>query len=58
MPVADLAREHSCRTAMIYQRLTFGGIDASLMKCMEELEAETAQHKKMYAEERMKAGIC
>ena len=33
--VADLAREHGCSTAMIYQwRSKFGGMDGSLMKRM------------------------
>ncbi|XOU55396.1 IS3 family transposase [Allohahella sp. A8] len=56
--VAELAREHGCSTAMIYQwRSKFGGMDASLMKRMKELEAENARLKKMYAEERIKAEI-
>ena len=56
--VADLAREHGCIAAMIYQwRSKFGGMDASLMKRMKELEAENARLKKMYAEERIKAEI-
>ena len=56
--VADLAREHGFSTAMIYQwRSKFGGIDASLMQRMKELEAENARLKKMYAEERIKAEI-
>lgn len=56
--VADLAREHGCSTAMIYQwRSKYGGMDASLMKRMKELEAENARLKKMYAEERIKAEI-
>ena len=39
--VADLAREHGCGTAMIYQwRNKYGGMDASLMKGMKELESE------------------
>jgi putative transposase len=53
MSVADLAQEYGCSTAMIYQwRSKFGGMDASLMKRMKELEAENARLKKMYAEER------
>tara|TARA_R100000306_G_scaffold32381_2_gene34125 strand:- start:3916 stop:4182 length:267 start_codon:yes stop_codon:yes gene_type:complete len=56
--VAEQAREHGCSTAMIYQwRSKFGGMDASLMKRMKELEAENARLKKMYAEERIKAEI-
>ena len=56
--VADLAREHRCSTAMVYQwRSKYGGMNASLMKRMKELEAENARLKKMYAEERIKAEI-
>lgn len=50
---ADLAREHGCSTAVIYQlRCKYGGMDASDIKRMKELEAENARLKKMYAEER------
>ena len=38
-------------------RSKYGGMDASLMKRMKELEAENARLKKMYAEERIKAEI-
>lgn len=56
--VADLAREHSVSSALIYQwRSKFGGMDASLMKEMKELRAENARLKKMYAEERIKAEL-
>ena len=48
MSVAALAWEHGCSTAMIYQwRSKFGGMDASLMKRMKELETENARLKKM-----------
>ena len=39
-------------------RAKYGGMDASLMKRMKELEDENRRPKKMYAEERMKAEIC
>ena len=56
--VADLSRAHGSSTAMIYQwQSKFGGMDASLMKRMKELEAENARLKKMCAEERIKAEI-
>lgn len=56
--VADLSREHNVSTALIYQwRAKFGGMDASLMKRLKELEAENARLKKMYAEERIKAEL-
>ena len=56
--VPDLAREHNVSTAAIYQwRAKYGGMDASMMKRLKELEAENARLKKMYAEERLKAEI-
>jgi len=45
-------------TAMFYKwRAKFGGMDASMMKRLKELEAENARLKKMYTEERLKAEI-
>jgi putative transposase len=38
-------------------RAKYGGMDASLMRRMKELEAENKRLKKMYAEERLKAEI-
>ncbi|CAA0099081.1 Uncharacterised protein [Halioglobus japonicus] len=56
--MADLSREHNDSTALIYQwRSKFGGMDASMMKRLKELEAENARLKKMYAEERIKAEL-
>lgn len=56
--VSDLCREHSISSASFYKwRAKFGGMDASLMKRMKELEAENARLKKMYAEEKLKAEI-
>jgi putative transposase len=58
VPVAALAREHNVSAALVYQwRAKFGGMDASLMKRLKELEAENARLKKMYAEERIKAEL-
>tara|TARA_Y100000052_G_scaffold5953_1_gene5646 strand:- start:2981 stop:3250 length:270 start_codon:yes stop_codon:yes gene_type:complete len=58
VPIADLSREHNVSTALIYQwRAKFGGMDASLMKRLKELETENARLKKMYAEERLKAEL-
>ena len=58
IPIAELAREHGVSTALLYQwRSKYGGMDASLMKRLKELEAENAKLKKMYAEERLKAEI-
>ena len=45
-------------SAQFYKwRSKFGGMDASLMKRMKELEEENRRLKKMYAEERLKAEI-
>lgn len=38
-------------------RARYGGMDASLMARMKELEEENRRLKKMYAEERLKAEI-
>ena len=57
-PVLDLCREHGISTATFYKwRSKFGGMDASLMARMKELEEENRRLKKMYAEERLKAEI-
>ncbi len=56
--VADLCREHGMSDATFYKwRAKYGGMDASLMKRMKELEEENRRLKKMYAEERLKAEI-
>ncbi|WP_372760508.1 IS3 family transposase [Litorivivens sp.] len=58
VPVPDLCREHGMSSAQFYKwRSKFGGMDASLMKRMKELEEENRRLKKMYAEERLKAEI-
>ena len=50
--VPDLCREHGMSTAMFYKwRAKFGGMDASMMKRLKELEDENRRLKKMYAEE-------
>ena len=57
-PAPDLCREHGISTATFYKwRSKFGGMDASLMTRMKELEDENRRLKKMYAEERLKADI-
>jgi len=57
-PVPELCREHGMSSASFYKwRSKFGGMDASLMARMKELEAENKRLKKMYAEERLKAEI-
>lgn len=58
IPVAEICREHGISSALYYRwRSKYGGMDASLIARLKELERENAQLKKMYAEERLKAEI-
>jgi len=58
VPVAELCREHGIGSATFYKwGLKFGGMDASLMARLKELEDENRRLKKMCAEERIKAEI-
>ena len=55
-PVPALCREHGMSSASFYKwRAKFGGMDASLMRRLKELEDENRRLKKMYADERLKA---
>ena len=57
-PVPELCREHGMSSASFYKwRAKYGGMDASLMRRLKELESENRRLKKMYAEERLKAEI-
>ncbi|GAB1043070.1 MAG: hypothetical protein WStaPseu_38050 [Shewanella algae] len=57
-PVPELCREHGMSSATFYKwRAKYGGMDASLMARLKELEEENRRLKKMYAEERLKAEI-
>lgn len=57
-PVAEVCREHGISNATFYNwRSKYGGMDASLMARLKELEQENRRLKKMYAEERLKAEI-
>lgn len=57
-PIATLCREHGMSNATFYKwRAKYGGMDASLIARLKELEVENAKLKKMYAEERLKAEI-
>ena len=54
--VPELCREHGMSSATFYKwRAKYGGMDASMMSRLKELEAENQRLKKMYAEERLKA---
>ncbi|MGD8380169.1 MAG: IS3 family transposase [Gammaproteobacteria bacterium] len=57
-PVPELCREHGMSSALFYRwRAKYGGMDASLMARLKELEDENRRLKKMYAEERLKAEV-
>ena len=57
-PVPQVCREHGISSATFYKwRAKYGGMDASLMGRLKELEAENSRLKKLYAEERLKADI-
>lgn len=48
IPVPELCREHGMSSATFYKwRSKYGGMDASLMKRMKELEEENRRLKKM-----------
>jgi putative transposase len=58
VPVPELCREIGISTAAFYKwRSKFGGMDASLMARMKELEEENRRLKKMYIEEKLKDEI-
>jgi len=57
-PVPELCREHGMSSATFYKwRSRYGGMDASMISRLKELEDENRRLKKMYAEERLKAEI-
>lgn len=57
-PVPELCREHGMSNASFYKwRAKYGGMDASMMARLKELEDENRRLKKMYAEERLKADV-
>lgn len=57
-PVPQLCREHGMSSATFYKwRAKYGGMDASMMARLKELEDENRRLKKMYAEERLKADV-
>ena len=58
LAVPELCRELGISAATFYKwRAKFGGMDASLMARMKELEEENLRLKKMYIEEKLKAEI-
>ncbi len=58
LSVPDVCRQLGISSATFYKwRAKFGGMDASLMARMKELEEENRRLKKMYIEEKIKAEI-
>ena len=56
--VPDLCRELGVSVATFYKwRSKYGGMDASMMSRMKELEEENRRLRKMYMEEKLKAEI-
>lgn len=54
--VADLCREHGISAATFYKwRSRYGGMDASMLRRVKELEAENARLKRMYADVQLEA---
>jgi putative transposase len=52
--VADICREQGISSATFYKwRSRYGGMDASMLRRVKELEQENARLKKMYAESQM-----
>ena len=59
LAVADICRTHGISQATFYKwRSKYGGMDASLMKRLKELEAENARLKKMYATANLISRFC
>ena len=51
VPVKDVWRKHGISSATYYKwKARYGGLDASQLKRLKELEGELGQYKRMYAE--------
>ncbi len=58
VPLPELCREHGMSSALFYRwKAKYGGMDASMISRLKELEAENSRLKKMYADERLNAQI-
>lgn len=54
MSVIDICREHGIGNATFYKwRAKYGGMDASMMKRLKELEDENSRLKRMFANSQM-----
>ena len=57
-PVSALCREHTISSATFYKwRSKFGGMDASMLSRVKELEEENRRLKKMYADAQLSAEL-
>jgi putative transposase len=57
-PIGALCREHGMSNATYYKwRTKYGGMDASLIGRLKELEAENSRLKRMYADVQLDAQI-
>ncbi len=58
MPIKDLCRQHGFSEASYYLwRSKFGGIDASMVSPLKELQDENRRLKKMYADAQLSAEL-
>jgi putative transposase len=56
--VPELCREHGMSSATFYKwRAKYGGMDASMVSRLKELEDENRRLKKMYAEVQLQADV-
>ena len=54
----ELCREHGMSSATFYKwRVKYGGMDASMVSRLKELEDENRRLKKMYAEVQLQADV-
>ncbi len=57
-PAPELCREHGISSATFYKwRSKFGGMDASMISQLKELQEENRRLKKMYAEAQLSADL-
>jgi len=55
IPVPELCRQHGMSSAAFYKwRSKYGGMDASMMAKLKELEKENSRLKRMYADVQLK----
>ena len=55
VPVPELCRQHGMSSATFYKwRSKYGGMDASMMSRLKELEQENSRLKRMYADVQLK----